>query len=327
MKRREFIALAGGAVVAWPLVARAQQPAMPMVGYMHGGTRDYETLRHADAFRQGLSETGYIEDQNIAIEYRWAEDHYDRLPGLAADLVRLKVTVIAAAGTPAALAAKAATAVIPIVFETAGDPVTLGLVASLNQPGRNVTGVTQLNSELVPKRLGLLHDLIPTAKIIGLLVNQKDPRAETQSSDMQEAARALGLQIHILNASTEAEIDTAFASLVQLRAGALIVGTGNFFTTRREQLAALAARHRVPAIYQYGHFVAAGGLMSYGASLTEAYRLAGIYTGRILKGDKPADLPVARPTKFELVINLKTASALGLTIPPGVLAIADEVIE
>ena len=277
--------------------------------------------------RQGLRETGYIEHQNITIEYRWAEDHYDRLPGLAADLVRLKVTVIAAAGTPAALAAKAATAVIPIVFETAGDPVTLGLVASLNQPGRNVTGVTQLNSELVPKRLGLLHDLIPTAKIIGLLVNQKDPRAETQSSDMQEAARALGLQIHILNASTEAEIDTAFASLVQLRAGALIVGTGNFFTTRREQLAALAARHRVPAIYQYGHFVAAGGLMSYGASLTEAYRLAGIYTGRILKGDKPADLPVARPTKFELVINLKTASALGLTIPPGVLAIADEVIE
>jgi len=326
MRRREFIALAGGAA-AWPLVARAQQPALPMVGYMHGGTRGEPALRNTDAFRQGLRETGYIEHQNITIEYRWAEDHYDRLPGLAADLVRLKVTVIAAAGTPAALAAKAATAVIPIVFETAGDPVTLGLVASLNQPGRNVTGVTQLNSELVPKRLGLLHDLIPTAKIIGLLVNQKDPRAETQSSDMQEAARALGLQIHILNASTEAEIDTAFASLVQLRAGALIVGTGNFFTTRREQLAALAARHRVPAIYQYGHFVAAGGLMSYGASLTEAYRLAGIYTGRILKGDKPADLPVARPTKFELVINLKTASALGLTIPPGVLAIADEVIE
>src|SRR6266700_3273494 len=216
MRRREFIALAGGAA-AWPLVARAQQPALPMVGYMHGGTRDYETLRNTDAFRQGLRETGYIEDQNITIEYRWAEDHYDRLPGLAADLVRLKVTVIAAAGTPAALAAKAATAVIPIVFETAGDPVTLGLVASLNQPGRNVTGVTELNSEWVPKRLGLLHDFIPTAKIISLLVNQKDPRAETQSSDMQEAARALGLQIHILNASTEAEIDTSFACLVQRR--------------------------------------------------------------------------------------------------------------
>jgi putative ABC transport system substrate-binding protein len=298
-----------------------------MIGYMHGGTRDYETLRHADAFRQGLSETGYIEDQNITIEYRWAEDHYDRLPGLAADLVRRKVTVIAAAGTPAALAAKAATAVIPIVFETAGDPGTLGLVASLNRPGGNVTGVTQLSSELVAKRLGLLHDLIPTAKIIGLLVNPKDPRAETQSRDMQEAAHALGLQIHILNASTEGEIDAAFAGLVQVQAGALIVGTGTFFNARREQLVALAARHRVPAIYQYRHFVAVGGLISYGPSLTDSYRLAGIYTGRVLKGEKPADLPVARPTKFELVINLKTANALGLTIPPGVLAIADEVVE
>jgi putative tryptophan/tyrosine transport system substrate-binding protein len=327
MKRREFVLLIGGAAVVWPLAARAQQPAMPMIGYMNGGTRDEYALRNADAFRQGLREIGYIEAQNITIEYRWAEGHDDRLPGLAADLVRRKVTVIAAAGTPAALAAKAATAVIPIVFETAGDPVTLGLVASLNQPGRNVTGITQLNSELVPKRLGLLHDLIPTAKIIGLLVNPKDPRVETQSRDMQEAAHVLGLQIHILNASTEAEIDTAFASLVQLQAGALIIGTGNFFSARREQFVALAARHRVPAIYQYRLFVAAGGLMSYGASLTEAYRLAGIYAGRVLKGEKPADLPVARPTKFELVINLKTANALGLTIPPGVLAIADEVIE
>jgi putative ABC transport system substrate-binding protein len=328
MKRREFVLLIRGAAVAWPLAARAQQPAMPVIGYMNSGTRDeYATLRDADAFRQGLRETGYIEDQNITIEYRWAEGHYERLPGLAADLLRRKVTVIAATGTPAALAAKAATAVVPIVFETAGDPVTLGLVASLNRPGRNVTGVTQLNSELVPKRLGLLHDLIPTAKIIGLLVNPKDPRAETQSRDMQEAAHALGLQIRILNASTEGEIDTAFASLVQLRAGALIIGTGDFFNARREQLAALAARHRVPAIYQYRLFVAAGGLMSYGASLTEAYRLAGIYTGRVLKGEKPADLPVARPTKFELVINLKTANALGLSISPGVLAIADEVVE
>jgi ABC-type uncharacterized transport system substrate-binding protein len=327
MRRRDVITLFGGAALAWPLDARAQQPAMPVIGYMHGGTRDYETLRHADAFRQGLSETGYIEDQNITIEYRWAEDHYDRLPGLATDLVRRKVTVIAAAGTPAALAAKAATAVIPIVFETAGDPGTLGLVASLNRPGGNITGVTQLSSELVSKRLGLLHDLIPTAKIIGLLVNPKDPRAETQSSDMQEAARALGLQIHILSASNEAEIDRAFARLVQLRAGALIVGTGNFFTTRREQLAALAARHKVPVIYQYRLFVAAGGLMSYGASITDAYRLAGVYSGRVLKGGKPADLPVARPTKFELVINLRTANTLGLNIPPGVLAIADEVIE
>jgi ABC-type uncharacterized transport system substrate-binding protein len=327
MRRREFVALLGGAAAAWPLTARAQQPAMPVIGLINGATRSEPALRNMDAFRQGLRETGYIEDRNITIEYRWAEDHEDRLPGLAADLVRRNVTMIAAAGTPAALAAKAATAVIPIVFETAGDPVTLGLVASLNQPGRNVTGVTQLSSELVPKRLGLLHDLIPAAKIIGLLVNQKDPRAETQSSDMQEGARALGLQIHILSASNEAEIDTAFASLVQLRAGALIVGTGNFFTTRREQLAALAARHKVPVIYQYRLFVAAGGLMSYGASITDAYRLAGIYSGRVLKGEKPADLPVARPTKFELVINLKTANALGLKIPPGVLAIADEVIE
>jgi putative tryptophan/tyrosine transport system substrate-binding protein len=327
MRRREFVALLGGAAAAWPLTARAQQPAMPVIGYMHGGTRDYETLRHADAFRQGLRETGYIEDQNITIEYTWAQDHDERLPGLAADLVRRKATMIAAAGTPAALAAKAATAVIPIVFETAGDPVTLGLVASLNQPGRNVTGVTQLSSELVSKRLGLLHDLIPAAKIIGLLVNPKDPRVGTQSSDMQEAARALGLQIHILNASTEAEIDAAFAGLVQVRAGALIVGTGTFFNVRREQLVALAARHKVPVIYQYRLFVAAGGLMSYGASLTDSYRLAGVYAGRVLKGEKPADLPVARPTKFELVINLKTANALGLTIAPGVLAIADEVIE
>jgi ABC-type uncharacterized transport system substrate-binding protein len=327
MRRREFVALLGGAAAAWPLTARAQQPAMPVIGYMHGGTRDYETLRHADAFRQGLRETGYIEDQNITIEYTWAQDHDERLPGLAADLVRRKATMIAAAGTPAALAAKAATAVIPIVFETAGDPVTLGLVASLNQPGRNVTGVTQLSSELVSKRLGLLHDLIPAAKIIGLLVNPKDPRVGTQSSDMQEAARALGLQIHILNASTEAEIDAAFAGLVQVRAGALIVGTGTFFNVRRKQLVALAARHKVPVIYQYRLFVAAGGLMSYGASLTDSYRLAGVYAGRVLKGEKPADLPVARPTKFELVINLKTANALGLTIAPGVLAIADEVIE
>ncbi len=325
MKRREFITLLGGAV-AWPLAARGQQPAMPVIGFMNDGTPE-DQARSLAAFQQGVSESGYIEGQNVTIEYRWAEGHYDRLPGLAADLVRRQVTVIAATTTPAALAAKAATAVIPIVFETAGDPVTLGLVARLNRPEGNVTGVTQLSSELVSKRLGLMHDLIPTATIIGLLVDPKDPRADTQTRDMQEAAHALGLQIHILNARTEAEIDTAFAILAQLRAGALIVGTGELFNSRREQLVALAARQGVPAIFQYREYVAAGGLMSYGASRTDPYRLAGIYTGRVLKGAKPADLPVMQSSKFELVINLKTAKTLGLTIPPGVLAIADEVIE
>src|SRR3984893_11095168 len=321
IQRRELIAALGGAV-AWPLAARAQQPAMPVIGFMNAGTpKEDEHLRAA--FQQGVNETGYIEGQNVTIEYHWAEGHADRLPGLAADLVRRRVSVIAATGTPAALAAKDATATIPIVFETAGDPIKLGLVASLNKPGRNITGVTQMSSELVSKRLGLLHDMIPAATIIGFLVNPTDPRAETQTRDMQEAAHALGLQIRVLNASTEAEIDTAFASLRQLRAGALLVGTSEFFRRKPEQLIALAARQRIPAIYQYREYAAAGGLISYGTSLTAAYRLAGTYTGRVLKGEKPADLPVMRPTKFELVINLKTANALGLAIPPGVLAIAD----
>jgi putative ABC transport system substrate-binding protein len=326
MKRRQFISLLGSAAVTWPLVARALQPIMPVVGFMNlgtpNGTKDLQV-----AFRQGLSEAGYIEDRNVTIEYRLAEGHDDRLPALAADLVRRRVSVIAATSTPAALAAKAATAAIPIVFETAGDPIKLGLVASLNRPGGNVTGVTQLSSELVSKRLGLLHDLIPKITIIGLLVNPTDPRTETQTRDTQEAAQALGLQIHLLYASTEAEISSAFAALSQLQGGALLVGTGEFFLRRREQFAALAAQQGMPAIYQYRENAAAGGLISYGTSLTDSYRLTGIYTGRVLKGEKPAELPVMRPTKFELVINLKTARALGLTIPPGILAIADEVIE
>ena len=305
LHRRSFITLLGGAAV-WPLAARAQQPAMPVIGFLNSASPGPFAPLVA-GFLRGLKEAGYVEGQNVTIENRWAEGKYDRLPELARDLVRQQVAVIAATTTPAALAAKAATPSIPIVFETAGDPIKLGLVNSLNRPGRNVTGVTQLNSELVSKRLGLLHDLIPTATIIGLLLNPNDPRAETQSADMQEAAHALGLQIHIVNASTEGEVDSAFATLAQLRAGALIVGTGEFFNSRPEQLAEQAVRHAMPAFYQLRQFAAAGGLISYGTSITDAYRQAGVYTGRILKGEKPADLPVLRPTKFELIINLKTA--------------------
>jgi putative tryptophan/tyrosine transport system substrate-binding protein len=324
MRRRKFIGLMGGAAAAWPLAARAQPAAMPVIGFMNLSTA--RPFMEA-ALRQGLGETGYVEGQNVTIEYHWADGHNDRLAALAADLVRRRVSVIAATGTPAALAAGGATATIPIVFETAGDPVKLGLVASLNRPGANITGVTQLSSELVAKRLGLLHDLIPTATMIGLLVNPADPRAETQTREMQEAAQALGLQIHVLNAGTQAEIDTAFATLPELRLGALLVGTGDLFGRQPERIPALVARQGMPAIYQYREYAAAGGLISYGASLTDSYRQVGIYAGRVLKGEKPADLPVTRATRFELVINLKTAKALGLTIAPGVLAIADEVIE
>jgi putative tryptophan/tyrosine transport system substrate-binding protein len=326
MRRRKFLGALGGAAAAWPLATRAQQPAMPVVGFMNAGTPE-ATMGLVAAFRHGLSELGYIEGQNVTIEYRWAGGHYDRLSALAANLVRRPVAVIAATSTPAALAATAATRTIPIVFETAGDPVKLGLVASLNRPDRNITGVTQLSSELVSKRLGLLKEMIPTVKVIGLLVNPTDPRAESQASDMQQAAQALGLQIHIVNASTEGEINTAFATLAQLGADALFVGTGELFRRRPEQFAALAARQKLPAIYQYRQFVAAGGLISYGASITDAYRLAGTYTGRILKGAKPAELPVLEPTKFEMVINLKTARALGLDVPAKVLALADDIIE
>jgi putative tryptophan/tyrosine transport system substrate-binding protein len=326
MLRRTFITLISGAAAAWPMAVRAQQSAMPVIGFMNNGTaKGGEDLQAA--FRQGVSEAGYTEGQNVTIEYHWGDGYDDRLPALASDLVRRQVSVIAATGTPTAIAAKSATATIPIVFETAGDPIKLGLVASLNRPGGNITGVTQLSSELVSKRLGLLHDLIPTATMIGFLVNPSDPRSETQTQETQQAALALGLQIQVLDASTEGDIDTAFTALRELRAGALLVGTGELFRRQREQLAALAARQRMPVIYQYREFAAAGGLISYGTSLTDAYRLAGVYTGRVLKGEKPADLPAIRRTKFELVINLKTARALGLTISPGVLAIADEVIE
>ena len=314
-------------MTTWPLMARAQQPAMPVVGFLNAASaKNY--ARQLSAFVKGLGEAGYVEGQNVAIKYRWAEGHIDRLPAMAADLVHRQVAVIAATSTPAALAAKAATTTIPIVFETGGDPIKLGLVASLNRPGGNVTGVTQLTVGLAPKEMEVLHELLPSARVMALLVNPADPAlAETATKEMQAAALTLGLELHVLNASAERDFDAVFAKLVEFRAGGLVIGGDALFTSRSEQLAALAARHAVPAAYKGREFAAAGGLLSYGTDITDSYHLAGNYTGRILKGDKPTDLPVQQATKIELIINLKTAKALGINVPNTLIGRADEVIE
>jgi putative ABC transport system substrate-binding protein len=325
VRRREVITLLGGAVATWPLAAHAQQPAMPVIGYLNSRSRDGDTPFLA-AFLSGLNETGYIESQNVVIEYRWAEGQYDRLPALAADLVRRQVAVMAATSTPAALAAKAATSTIPIVFTAAADPVAVGLVESLSRPSGNATGVSGYFSPLGAKRLELLHELVPNAAI-GILVNPTYPDAESQSKDVQEAAHMIGQEVHVVNASSEGELNAVFAPLVQLKAGILLVTADAFFLSRRDQLVALAARHSIPTLYWAREFVLAGGLMSYGPDIGDGYRQAGVYAGRILKGAKPGDLPVVQPTKFELIINLNTAKALGLAVPDRLLALADEVVE
>ena len=327
MIRREFITLLGGAAAMWPLAAGAQQPAMPVIGYLSSASPDRDAGR-LRAFRQGLSETGFIEGRNVAIEYRWADEQHDRLPALAADLVHQQVAVIAQAGhVLGVFAAKAATTTIPIVFVTGVDPVGLGLVASLSRPGVNLTGVTTLGIELEPKRLELLHGLIPAARTVGALVNRMHPIAEAQSSELQAAARGLGLKLQILDASTERDFDAVFARLVELQADGLVIATDGLFISQSEHLARLAVRHAMPAIFQLRTFAAAGGLMSYGGDFAEMYRQSGVYVGRILKGEKPVDLPVQQVTRVELVLNLKTAKALGLEVPPSLLARADEVIE
>jgi len=327
VKRRQFLRLSGGVAITWPVAARAQQKAMPVIGYLSGSAAGSNATFVA-AFHQGPRETGYVEGQNVSIEYRRAEARYDRLPAMAADLVGRKVDlIVASGGPPAAQAAKRATSTIPIVFASGDDPVATGLVASLARPGGNLTGISFLVADLNPKRFELLSELVPQAKVIALLVNPKFPETERVMREVQEAARAKGLQLPILKVSNESEIDAAFASLVQLQAGALLVGSDVFLNTRREQLVALASRYAVPAMYELREAVASGGLISYGVSFTADFHLLGIYAGKILKGAKPGDLPVQQPTKFELVINLKTAKALGLTVPQSLLQRADEVID
>ena len=328
MTRRDFITLLGGAAAVWPLAGHPQQPAMPVIGFLGSESPDRFEGR-VRAFLQGLADMGYVEGRNFAIEYRWAEGKNDRLPQLAAELVDRRVAVIAAiGGTPAALAAKAATSTIPIIFNTGGDPVKLGLVKSLNHPSGNLTGVTPLGVEVGPKRLELVHELVPDANVVALLVNPSNPTlAETVSRETLIAAKTLGLQLHVLRAATESDFDAVFESLKEKRAGALVIGTDIFFSARSEKLAMLTVRHAVPAIYQYHEFAAAGGLMSYGGSLSGAYRQVGVYTGRVLKGESPADLPVQQATKVELIINMKTAKTLGITVPLSLLGRADEVIE
>jgi putative ABC transport system substrate-binding protein len=327
LRRRRFLAALGGAA-AWPLAAWAQQSKMPVIGFLDPRSSDVipDLLR---AFRQGLKETGHAEGENVAVEYRWAENQNDQLPALAADLVRRRVTVITAPGSgTAALAAHAATTTIPIVFGTGADPVQLGLVASLNRPGGNMTGVVTLSVEVAAKRLELLHEMVPTATTIALLVNPNSPAlSEPTTRDLQAAARILGLNIHVLHASTELDFDRVFTALAQLRAGALVIGADAFFTGQAKELGALALRHRVPAIYQYPEFTTGGGLMSYGGSIRDTYHRVGVYVGRILKGENPADLPVELSTKIELIINLKTAKALGLTVPITLIGRAEELIE